>query len=283
MAFAVAVPMTRGMRRLATCLLAALCLLAAASGSAVARTLPAPVACGPSCWVPAQSTSWQWQLSGTVRTSVVAQMYDIDMFETTPALVARLHGLGRRVVCYIDAGSWERWRPDAARFPAAVIGRPMQGWPGERWLDIRRLSVLGPLLGWRIDRCAAKGFDGVEFDNVAGYQSPTGFRLTAADQLRFNTWLANRAHRAGLAVALKNDPDQVRTLEPYFDMELDEQCFQYTECGLLRPFIAAGKPVFEVEYGRRARVGGFCAHANALGFESLRKHLELGPWRIACR
>lgn len=126
--------------------------------------------------------------------------------------------------------------------------------------------MLGPLLQWRIDRCAAKGFDGVEFDNVARYQSPTGFHLTAADQLRFNIWLANQAHRAGLAVALKNDHDQVRTLEPYFGMELDEQC-----------------PVFEVEYGRRARTGGFCAEANALGFDSLRKHLQLGPWRIACR
>jgi hypothetical protein len=39
----------------------------------------------------------------------------------------------------------------------------------------------------------------------------------------------------------------------------------------------------EVEYGRRAQLDGFCARANALGFESLRKHLELGPWRIPCR
>jgi hypothetical protein len=277
------------MRRLATVLIAAACLLSAFAGGAAAapaparpQALPAPVACT-GCWVPAQTTSWQWQLSGAVQTSVNVQMYDVDMFEATPALVARLHALGRHVVCYIDAGSWERWRPDAGRFPASVIGRPMQGWPGERWLDVHRLGVLAPLLGRRIDRCAAKGFDGVEFDNVDGYQAPTGFHLTAADQLRFNTWLANRAHRDGLAVALKNDPDQVRTLEPYFDMELDEQCFQYSECGLLRPFIAAGKPVFEVEYGRRARVGGFCAKANALGFESLRKHLALGPWRIPCR
>jgi hypothetical protein len=280
------------MRPLATALLAAACLLAAPAGPAAARSsapapstphaLPAPVAC-PSCWAPAPNTSWQWQLSGTVRRSVAAQMYDIDMFEATPALVADLHARQRHVVCYIDAGSWERWRPDAGRFPAAVIGKPMQGWPGERWLDIRRLGVLGPLLQWRIERCAAKGFDGVEFDNVDGYQAPTGFRLTAADQLRFNTWLANQAHRAGLAVALKNDLDQVPALLPYFDMALDEQCFQYSECGLLAPFIAAGKPVFEVEYGRRARTGGFCAKANALGFESLRKHLELGPWRIPCR
>jgi hypothetical protein len=277
------------MRRFATALIATACLLAASAGPAVARpsvnaphALPAPVACL-NCWAPAQDTSWQWQLSGTVRRSVAAQMFDIDMFEATPGLVADLHGRGRHVLCYIDAGSWERWRPDAGRFPASVIGKPMRGWPGERWLDIRRLGVLAPLLQWRIDRCAAKGFDGVEFDNVDGYQAPTGFHLKAADQLRFNTWLANHAHRAGLAVALKNDLDQVPALLPYFDMALDEQCFQYSECGLLTPFITVGKPVFEVEYGRRARVGGFCAKANALGFESLRKHLELGPWRISCR
>jgi hypothetical protein len=277
------------MRPLTTALIAAACLLAtAATASAApppgpaAHALPAPAACA-GCWVPAQRTTWQWQLSGTVRRTVAAQMYDIDMFEATPALVADLHARGRRVVCYIDAGSWERWRPDAGRFPASVIGRPLQGWPGERFVDIRRMRTLAPLLQWRIDRCAAKGFDGVEFDNVASYQERTGFRLTAADQLRFDTWLANHAHRAGLAVALKNDPDQVRALEPYFDMELDEQCFQYSECGLLRPFITAGKPVFEVEYGRLAQSGSFCARAHALGFESLRKHLELGPWRIPCR
>jgi hypothetical protein len=271
------------MHRAAAALLAAVCALALAAVPASAgQARPAPVAC-PGCWKPATGTSWQWQLSGTVERSVNAQMYDIDMFESTPALVADLHARGRRVMCYIDAGSWERYRPDAARFPASVLGKPLAGWPGERWLDIRRLGVLGPLLQWRINRCAAKGFDGVEFDNVDGYQNPTGFHLTAADQLRFNVWLANRAHRAGLAVALKNDPDQVRTLLPYFDMELDEQCFQYSECGLLKPFIAAGKPVFEVEYGRRARTGAFCAKANALGFESLRKHLELGAWRIPCR
>lgn len=267
-------------RRLAVGLIAAVCLLAASAAPAAA--LPAPVACR-DCRLPTVRTSWQWQLSGTVSTAVRAHMYDIDMFEATPALVRHLHAQGREVVCYIDAGSWERWRPDAGRFPRSVIGRAMQGGPGERWLDIRRLGALGPLLEWRIERCAAKGFDGVEFDNVDGYQAPTGFHLTAADQLRFNVWLANHAHRAGLAVALKNDPDQVRTLEPYFDMELDEQCFQHSECRLLLPFIRHGKPVFEVEYGRLARSGSFCVRANALGFESLRKHLALGPWRIPCR
>src|SRR6476646_4816931 len=86
------------MRPLATALLAAVCLLATAATALAAparmpHALPAPVACA-GCWVPAPRTSWQWQLSGTVRRSVAAQMYDIDMFEATPALVADLHARG---------------------------------------------------------------------------------------------------------------------------------------------------------------------------------------------
>ena len=143
----------------------------------------------------------------------------------------------------------------AADFTGRTAGR---GWRPPR----RCRCTTSTLLRWRIDRCAAKGFDGVEFDNVAGYQAPTGFHLTAADQLRFNVWLANQPTAPGSRSHSRTTP---------------------IRCGLLRPFITASKPVFEVEYGRRARLGGFCAEANALGFESLRKHLELGPWRIACR
>ena len=44
--------------------------------------------------------------------------------------------LGRKVVCYIDAGTWEDWRPDAAQFTTSLLGRS-NGWPGERWLDVR--------------------------------------------------------------------------------------------------------------------------------------------------
>jgi hypothetical protein len=45
----------------------------------------------------------------------------------------------------------------------------------------------------------------------------TGFHLTASDQLTYDKWLARTAHRLGLSIALKNDLDQARQLEPYFD------------------------------------------------------------------
>src|SRR5579872_6144843 len=244
-----------------------------------AEGLPAPVAC-PSCWHPPAKLTWQLQLSGSLDSKPVARMYEIDMFEDTAAQVASLHNLGRKVICYVDAGSWENWRPDAKSYPKSILGKPLQGWPGERWVDIRRLNVLGPILSKRVQECKAKGFDGVDFDNVDGYQNPTGFRLNAGDQLRFNTFLANLAHSDGLTVLLKNDPNQVGKLLPYFDGTVVEQCFQYQECSQFVPFVKAGKPVFEVEYS--LPLTKFCPKARKLGFNAMRKRLELGPWLERC-
>ena len=197
---------------------------------AAARRLTAPVAC-PRCWHPDLDTGWQWQLSGPIDHSVDAQMYDVDLFETSAAEVDSLHGGNRYAICYLDAGTWENWRPDAGQFPASVLGRS-NGWPGERWLNIRRMPVLKPIMTERLDQCAVKGFDGVEFDNVDGYANRTGFALTAPDQLRYDVWLANQAHLRGLSAALKNDLGQVRTLLPYFDYAVNEQCHgTFSSCG----------------------------------------------------
>lgn len=161
--------------------------------------------------------------------------------------MARLHAAGQRAVCYVDAGTWERFRPDAGRFPPSVLGRG-HGWPGSDWLDIRRLSVLEPLMMRRLRMCAGKGFDAVEADNIDGFTNATGFALTATDQLRYDEWIARAAHGLGLAALQKNDPAQARTLEPYFDGVLDEQCNQYAECGAFASYLAAGKPVLDAEY-----------------------------------
>lgn len=233
-----------------------------------------------SIWKPALNTSWQWQLSTPVDQSVNVQVYDIDMFDNGASVVASLHAKGRKVVCYVDVGTWENWRPDASKFPASVKGRN-NGWPGERWLDIRQIAILGPILEARLDLCAAKGFDGVEPDNVDGYSNSSGFPLNYSDQIKFNTFIAGQAHLRGLSVALKNDLDQVDDLLPNFDYAINEQCFEYQECSSLLPFIQAGKPVFEVEYN--LPTSSFCPSANSLDFNSMKKHLGLDAWRQACR
>jgi endo-alpha-1,4-polygalactosaminidase (GH114 family) len=241
---------------------------------------PMPTAAAKARWNPSPTTTWQWQLTTPVDVTVDAQLFDIDLFDNAASVVAVLHARGRHVACYLDAGTFEPGRPDSGDFPAAVIGKELPDWPGEHWLDVRRLDVLGPILERRLDLCRQKGFDAVEPDNVDAYANDSGFPLTANDQLRFNRFIAGAAHARGLSVGLKNDLDQAAALEPAFDWALNEQCFQYHECDRLRPFVRAGKAVFVAEY--ELDTASFCPQARAAGLMAMRKRTELDAWRQTC-
>lgn len=252
-------------------------------GLAAATTRQVVVSAAPpasAIWRPAPGISWQWQLTGAIGTSVDVQMYDIDLFDTPMSTIDSLRTQGRVVICYFSAGSWEDWRPDAVAFPAVVKGSS-NGWPGEKWLDIRNMAALSPLMQARLDLAVDKGCDGVEPDNIDGYSNNTGFPLSYNDQLTYNRWLANQAHARGLSIGLKNDLEQVADLEPHFDWALNEQCFEYNECDLLLPFVQAGKAVFGVEYS--GNTTSFCPAANSMDFDWLKKNLDLDAWRAACR
>lgn len=186
-----------------------------------------------------------------------------------------------------SAGSYEDWRPDAADFPPASLGLPLQGWKGERWLDVRSAGVRA-VMEARLQMCKDKGFPAADPDNggapegwchwareecsspighptprrrqrqplkgpsrglpphsppptaaahrcraplvapspptlpVDGFANANGKGLTAADQLAFNSWLADAAHARGLAVGLKNDVAQIPQLAPKFDFFVNE-------------------------------------------------------------
>ena len=236
--------------------------------------------------------SWQWQLAEEpVDLSLEVDWYDIDLFENDASVIAALHSLQRprqrprqrQVICYISAGSWEDWRSDAGKFPDTVIGKDYGGWPGEKWLDIRQIELLAPVMGSRLDQCKAKGFDGIEPDNIDGYTNDTGFPLTYEDQLNYNIWLANEAHARGLSIGLKNDPDQVSDLLPHFDWALTEDCFAEGWCHQMLPFLAAGKPVFAAEYTDTGMtLNRLCSEENSIGFNTLLKHRDLGVYRESC-
>lgn len=229
-------------------------------------------------WSPRQGVQWQWQLQGEVDTSIDVPVYDLDGFTTSAQTVAALRDRGRHAICYLSVGAWEDWRPDADRFPTSVLGAD-NGWPGERWLDVRRLDLLAPVLSERIAMCRDKGFAAVEPDNVDAYVNDSGFPLTGADQLAFNRWVAAEVHRHGMSVGLKNDLDQVRELVDDFDFAVNEQCFEYSECDALLPFLRAGKAVLHVEYAVPAE--RFCSRVPP-GFSSMQKRLDLGVWRRGC-
>jgi hypothetical protein len=227
----------------------------------------------PSIWRPEPGATWQWQLQGELNTSWDVEMYDVDLFNTPAAVIEQLRADGRTVICYFSAGSHEDWRPDADRFPAEVIGAQLDEWPGERWVDIREIEALAPIMLARLDLAVESGCHGVEPDNIDGFSNRTGFPLSAEDQVTYNRWLAEAAHARGLSIGLKNALDLIPALVDDFDWALNEQCFQYEECEALLPFIAQGKAVFGVEY--EGEPADYCSQALALGFSWLTKTYDL--------
>jgi len=234
-------------------------------------------------WQPAPGTSWQVQYSGTLDTSLGVEMFDLDLFDTTAADWDALEGSTR--ICYFSAGSYEDWRPDAADFPDEALGDPLDGWPGEWWLDITN-SAVRDIMKARLDYAEERGCDGVDPDNINGYQNPTGLGLTATMQLDYNRFLADEAHDRGLSIGLKNDIDQLVDLEPWFNWALNEECADYQECSGYSVFTTdAGKAVFHVEYvddwaDAQARADEVCGTGPEL--DTLVKTWDLGAERLAC-
>lgn len=262
---------------------AVLAALAIGTPASAAPTLPTPVTCT-TCWHPALNTSWNWVLSAVPAAPYRnVAMYDVDGFDASASDVAALHAAGIKAVCYLSAGTWENWRPDAAQFPTAIRGKN-NGWPGEKWLDVRDIqkanSPLRTVMDARLDMCKHKDFDMVELDNVDGYSNSTGFSITAADQAFYDATLANDSHSRGMSVLQKNDNEQIPTLLPYFDGALNEQCNQYKECTTaqngsygLDQYVAAGKPVFQAEYS--LATSKFCSTDNANNFNGVKFNINL--------
>ncbi len=243
-----------------------------------------PVSPNNDWWRPRTGLTWQWQLSEPpVDTSIEADVYDIDIFDNDAAVVAELHAQGRKVIGYINVGSWEDWRPDKDQFPPEVLGRDYEGWPGERWLDVRRLDLLAPVMLARLDLCKAKGFDAVEPDNMDIHGNETGFPITYQDQLRYVLWLADEAHRRGLAIGIKNAADQVPDLIDHLDFAIIEDYFFYGMEQKMLPFVDAGKPVFAAEYDDTGvDFATACRNSRQLGFSVIQKHRILTSYRVVC-
>jgi hypothetical protein len=230
-------------------------------------------------WGP--GVSWQIQYTGTIDYNIDVEVFDIDLFDTPVQTIKSLHNKNKTVICYFSAGSYENDRPDSKTLlPAA--GNKMDGWP-EKWLKIGNSSILEniikPVMKNRIRLAKSKQCDGIDPDNVDGYNNKQP--ITYDQQIFYNKWLATTAHSLGLKVGLKNDLDQVKDLVQYFDFSVNEQCLQYKECNDLNPFLKSNKPIFEIEYNTKIWKKG-CKTNKKRGFSPILKHLELDNWIKTC-
>jgi hypothetical protein len=236
-------------------------------------------------WRPPANTSFAIILSVAPSANEIdtpAKVIDLDLFDTRAATVAALKRRGKKVICYLSAGSWENWRPDKHKFPAAVIGKPYDGWPGERWIDIRSTAVKNIMMA-RMDLCKRKGFHAVDADNVDSFNADTGFPITRADAIAYLRFLAAEAHKRGLAFGLKNAAELSNAVFDVMDFAVTEDCFDQGWCARSKNFIAANKPVFAIEYTDNGiDVAAFCRQAKRLGLSPIYKRRKLDMWERRC-
>jgi len=234
-------------------------------------------------WHPTVGLTWQWQIGNNdIDISIEADVYDIDLY-VDQSVIDELHAKGRKVIGYISVGSYEDWRPDKDKFPPEVLGKAYEGWKGEKWLDIRQIDKLAPIMLARLDLCKAKGFDAVEPDNMEIYDNNTGFPITYQDQSKYALWLAEEAHKRGLAIGQKNAADQVKDLVKHFDFAITEDAFYYAWAEKMNPYVEAGKPVFDAEYtDLNGDFESFCQKSKQLKFNTILKNRGLDAWIRTC-
>ncbi|KAI1276263.1 glycoside hydrolase superfamily [Xylaria sp. FL0933] len=241
---------------------------------------------------PSIGTTWDYPLGFSLTASNAnksTKFYPVDLENTSADTIAALQSAGHTIVCYFSAGSVEDYRSDADAFPASAIGNTLDGWPDEKWLDVRDATVRS-IMGKRIALAKSKGCVGVDADNIDGYENDPGFDLTEDDAVEYVRYLADTAHDAGLAYGLKNGGAIVERVVDVAQWAINEQCAEYQECADWAPFVKAGKPVFHVEYTddddatsvSSAEMQKACAADGQSGFSSIVKHTSLDNWVVYC-
>jgi len=263
----------------------------APAAAAKKRTWWHPRAVGPN-----KGPEFQWELDHALNVRSLGDMgndvanalgrrarnvtvYDLDGIDNPASTVKALHRLHDKVICYIEVGAAGNYYSAAdegiavtyfAQLKAAGdFGGKVPGYP-EYYLNINTKSTFRIIKTMIRQQCFRKGFDAVEPDIDDSYTDANGFRITEAQNIRFDKLLGAYAHRLGLAWGQKNGDNDARfsaALEPTTDFLLDEECNFYDTCGIVTPpYVKAGKLVLNAEYtddwgsNKAADLAKFCTY-----------------------
>lgn len=99
-------------------------------------------------------------------------------------------------------------------------------------------------------------------------------------------WMATEAQKYAMEIGLKNSLDIVDALTPTIDFAVNEQCAQLSECDRYASFLAAGKPVFHIEYptplNATAAKGPSCTSTRPAGMSTILKNMALDGPAVYC-
>lgn len=194
----------------------------------------------------ALNSSWHIQFSGTQKYPT-RDIFNVDLFDTSKAVIQKIQTKWSKVICYISAGTREDWRPDVQKFPASTLGNTVDGWKWENWIDVRNTTVQ-KIMQSRMDLAKSKWCDGIDPDNVNGHENNTGFQLSSSDMIAYNQFLVTEAHKRWLLIGLKNAQSLISSIGKDYDFFINESCYTYNECGAYISMISLWKPVIIMEY-----------------------------------
>jgi len=207
-----------------------------------------------SSWTPTVGEKWQIILSGEPDmsqglTPSDATVWDLDLFNTDASTISALKAQGKGVICYFSAGTYEPDRPDLGSLDASNKGAELPDWPGEYWLNIRSDNVV-QIMTARVELASQKGCDAIDPDNMDGYsnQNGGGFSLTQDDTIAFTQKLSAAAQSYGMQMGLKNAQEVIPSVLDYVQFAVNEECVAGGGCNSYDSMLAAGKPVFHIEY-----------------------------------
>ncbi len=172
-------------------------------------------------------------------------------------------------ICYVNGFQTQPGVEWPADLLVSASGEPLvdPNWPDEYIIDISTESSRADAAAIQfasIDRCAASGFDAVEFDNLDSYSRSEG-HLTLGNAVEFATLLVAHAHHLGLAAGQKNTGELGTTGhdEIGFDFAIVEECDQFEECESFTDVY--GDRVIDIEYvdDLRRPFAELCADAAA--------------------
>lgn len=160
-------------------------------------------------------------------------------------------------ICYVNGfqtqpGEAERWGGSNADLvlrdaSGAAIIDPR--WPDEMLLDTStadKRTRIAAIVGEDIARCAHKGFQGVEIDNLDTFTRNED--LTESGNVALAGLYADRIHQLGLLIGQKNSAEYAPRLraEVGFDFAVSEECISFGECAAYTD--AYGEAVIDIEY-----------------------------------
>ncbi len=206
------------------------------------------------------NAKFDYQIGGDYALPAGVKVVSRDWFEGTAPKAA--YG-----ICYVNAYQTQDDEPavdrpdERSNWPSPLVLTRLgddPNWGGEFLVDISTKAKRAQAARWiepMIARCARKGFDAVELDNLDSWTRFDGTPLAKKvpfgrdAAIAYAELLVDLAHRHGLAAAQKNTvelPRRIVRTKIGFDFAIAEECGRWNECQGYRDVY--GNHVIAIEY-----------------------------------